>query len=120
MCISMAMMAIGGVGFRKFWTVILIYGLIGGGALGVKMLTARNAAPTPEAIEMARLNHEEVGQGNTSDRSATWTGRISRHFRLNKHQDPISDINKQEQLSYIAQAHGGNPFLHFSHVWWCQ
>ncbi len=107
MCISMAMMAIGGVGFRKFWTVILIYGLIGGGALGVKMLTARNAAPTPEAIEMARLNHEEVGQGNTSDRSATWTGRISRHFRLNKHQDPISDINKQEQLSYIAQAHGG-------------
>lgn len=107
MCISVAMMAIGGVGMKKFWCVIGIYALIGGGALGVKVLTAKNAAPTPEAMEIARLNHEEVGAGNTDDRSATWQGRIQRHFRLNKHQDPIDDLNKQEQLSYIAQAHGG-------------
>ena len=56
---------------------------------------------------MARLNQEEVGAGNERDRSATWFGRVQRHFRLNKHADPITDINKQEQLSYIAQAHGG-------------
>lgn len=107
MCISVAMMAIGGVGMKKFWCVIAIYALVGGGALGVKVLMAKNAAPTPEAIEIARLNHEEVGTGNTDDRSTTWIGRIQRHFRLNKHQDPIDDLNKQEQLSYIAQAHGG-------------
>ncbi len=64
MCISVAMMAIGGVGAKKFWCVIVFYILIGGGALGVKVLTAKNAAPTPEAIEVARLNQEEVGAGN--------------------------------------------------------
>lgn len=37
----------------------------------------------------------------------TWSNRLSRHFRLNKYADPITDENKQEQLSYIAQARGG-------------
>ena len=37
----------------------------------------------------------------------TWKARFSRHFRLNKYNDDITDENKQEQLSYIAQAHGG-------------
>lgn len=107
MCISVAMMAIGGVGAKKFWCVIGIYALLGGGALGVKMLAAKNAAPTPEAIEIAQLNHEEVEAGNSRDRSSTWRGRVERHFRLNKYDDVITDLNKQEQLSYIAQAHGG-------------
>ena len=107
MCISVAMMAIGGVGFKKFWCVIGIYLLIGGGAVLVKIVAAKSSGPTPEAIEVARLNQEEVGAGNERDRSATWFGRVQRHFRLNKHADPITDINKQEQLSYIAQAHGG-------------
>ena len=107
MAISMAMMAIGGVGFKKFWCVVILYGIIGGGAIGVKVLTAKNAGPTEEAIEVARLNHEEVGEGNANDRSATWYGRIERHFRLNKYDDKITEIHKQEQLSYIAQAHGG-------------
>ena len=107
MAISASMMAIGGVGFRKFWTVMIVYLVLGGGAVGVKMLTAKSAGPTPEAVEVARLNHEEVGEGNTEDRSMTWYGRVTRHFRLNKHLDPINDLNKQEQLSYIAQAHGG-------------
>lgn len=107
MCISVAMMAIGGVGFKKFWCVIGIYLLIGGGAVHVKIVAAKSSGPTPEAIEVARLNQEEVGAGNERDRSATWFGRVQRHFRLNKHADPITDINKQEQLSYIAQAHGG-------------
>ena len=107
MCISVAMMAIGGVGFKKFWCVIGIYLLIGGGAVLVKIVAAKSSGPTPEAIEVARLNQEEVGAGNERDRSATWFGRVQRHFRLNKHADPITDINKQEQFSYIAQAHGG-------------
>lgn len=107
MTISLAMMAVGGVGARKFWAVVGIYILIGGGALGVKMLTAKSSGPTPEAIEVARLNQEDVDGTNTEDRSSTWRGRVIRHFRLNKHLDPINDINKQEQLSYIAQAHGG-------------
>ncbi|MDE6161651.1 MAG: FtsW/RodA/SpoVE family cell cycle protein, partial [Muribaculaceae bacterium] len=107
MAISASMMAIGGVGFKKFWTVMIIYAVLGLGAIGVKAISAKNTGPTPEAIEIARLNHEDVGGGNSEDRSATWEGRITRHFRLNKHLDPINDLNKQEQLSYIAQAHGG-------------
>ena len=41
------------------------------------------------------------------NRFHTWSARIERHFRLNKSGDPITDENKQEQLSYIAQARGG-------------
>ncbi|MBD5276069.1 MAG: FtsW/RodA/SpoVE family cell cycle protein [Bacteroides sp.] len=107
MAISLAMMAIGGVGCKKFWCVVGVYALIGGGAMGVKVIAAKTAAPSETAIEVARLNHESVGAGDTEDRSSTWHGRLTRHFRLNKYNDPISDINKQEQLSYIAQAHGG-------------
>ena len=45
MCISVAMMAIGGVGFKKFWCVIGIYLLIGGGAVLVKIVAAKSSGP---------------------------------------------------------------------------
>lgn len=107
MAMSAAMMAIGGVGFRKFWAVMGFYVIVGLLAIGGKSLMAKNAAPSAEMREIAMLNKEEVGAGNVDDRSSTWRGRIERHFRLNKHLDTITDLNKQEQLSYIAQAHGG-------------
>lgn len=104
--ISMSMMLIGGVGMKKFFIVCGVYAVIGAGALGYKLLQNHEAAPTPEAIEVARLNKEEVG-ASAGNRSSTWVARVKRHFRLNKAGDVIDDANKQEQLSYIAQAHGG-------------
>ncbi|MDE5567182.1 MAG: FtsW/RodA/SpoVE family cell cycle protein [Muribaculaceae bacterium] len=104
--ISMSMMLIGGVGMKKFGVVCLVYLVIGSAAMGYKLLQNKDKAPTPEAIEMARLNKEEVGAA-AANRSSTWMARLQRHFRLNKAGDKIDDTNKQEQLSYIAQAHGG-------------
>lgn len=104
--ISMSMMLIGGVSMKKFGIVCAVYALLGSAAIGYKLAQNKDAAPTPEAIEMAALNHEEVG-ASAGNRSSTWVARLKRHFRLNKAGDKIDDINKQEQLSYIAQAHGG-------------
>lgn len=104
--ISMSMMLIGGVSMKKFGIVCAVYALLGSAAVGYKLAQNKDAAPTPEAIEMAALNHEEVG-ASAGNRSSTWVARLKRHFRLNKAGDKIDDINKQEQLSYIAQAHGG-------------
>lgn len=104
--ISVSMMLIGGVGMKKFAIVCAVYLLVGSIGMGYKLLQNKDAAPTPEAIEIAALNKEEVGE-SSGNRSATWVARIKRHFRLNKAGDKIDDTNKQEQLSYIAQAHGG-------------
>lgn len=104
--ISISMMLIGGVGWKKFGIVMALYIVIGSAAVGYKLLQNKDAAPTPEAIEIARLNKEEVGAA-AGNRSSTWKARLQRHFRLNKAGDTIDDTNKQEQLSYIAQAHGG-------------
>ena len=104
--ISMSMMLIGGVGMKKIGIVCAIYLVIGSAAMGYKLMQNKDAAPTKEAIETAALNKEEVG-ASAGNRSSTWVARIQRHFRLNKAGDKIDDTNKQEQLSYIAQAHGG-------------
>ena len=104
--ISMSMMLIGGVGMKKFGIVCAVYLVIGSAAMGYKIMQNKDAAPTTEAIEIAALNKEEVG-ASAGNRSSTWIARIKRHFRLNKAGDMIDDTNKQEQLSYIAQAHGG-------------
>ncbi len=104
--ISMSMMLIGGVSLKKFGIVCAVYFLLGGLAMGYKIMQNKDAAPTSEAIEIAQLNKEEVG-ASAGNRSSTWVARLERHFRLNKAGDKIDDTNKQEQLSYIAQAHGG-------------
>ena len=57
-------------------------------------------------MRIAELNKEEV-KASSGNRSDTWIGRLERHFRLAKYEDPINNLNKQEQFSYMAQAHGG-------------
>lgn len=106
MSISMCMMLVGGVSWRKLGYVFLAYTVIGGCALLVKHIGNTGHAPTQEEIALADLNQTEV-QSRGNNRMTTWNARIKRHLRLNKSADPITDENKQEQLSYIAQAHGG-------------
>ncbi|MGN0219330.1 MAG: FtsW/RodA/SpoVE family cell cycle protein [Muribaculaceae bacterium] len=106
MAISLSMMLIGGVSLKKFAGVLLVYGVLAGGYFAVRSMT-KEEGPSQAAIEVARLNQEEVGESEAIKRMGTWKARFSRHFRLNKYNDDITDENKQEQLSYIAQAHGG-------------
>ena len=106
MAISLSMMLIGGVSMKKFGAVLLVYGVLAGGYFAVRQFT-KEEGPSQAAIEVARLNQEEVGESEAIKRMGTWKARFSRHFRLSKYDDEITDENKQEQLSYIAQAHGG-------------
>ncbi|MDO4319237.1 MAG: FtsW/RodA/SpoVE family cell cycle protein [Bacteroidales bacterium] len=108
MGISIAMMLVGGVSWRKLGYVGLVYVVIGSGAMIYKAVAHKDAGPTPEDYALAEINHsEEVVSSSKGNRFGTWEERIRRHLRLNKSADPITDENKQEQLSYIAQAHGG-------------
>lgn len=108
MSISVCMMLVGGVSWRKLGIVLVVYGLLGGAAMGIKAIAARDTGPTEEDIALAQINQTEVvSTADKGNRFHTWQARIERHFRLNKSGDPIDDENKQEQLSYIAQARGG-------------
>lgn len=103
--ISLSMMVVGGVSMKKIGIVFLCFTLAGGGAVLYK-LAGRNDKVTEQAVRIAELNKEEV-KASSGNRSDTWIGRLERHFRLAKYEDPINNLNKQEQFSYMAQAHGG-------------
>lgn len=108
MSISICMMLVGGVGWKKLGIVMLVYMFIGGSAMLVKSISAHDEGPTEEDIALAQINQTDVTTtGDKDNRFHTWEARLERHFRLNKSGDPITDENKQEQLSYIAQARGG-------------
>ncbi len=108
MSISICMMLVGGVSLKKLGIVFLVYAVIGGSAMGIKAMSAKDTGPTPEDIELAKINRTEVrSTADRANRFHTWEARIERHFRWNKSADTIADDNKQEQLSYIAQARGG-------------
>ncbi|MDE5970968.1 MAG: FtsW/RodA/SpoVE family cell cycle protein [Muribaculaceae bacterium] len=86
MGISLSMMLIGGIPFRKFFAVLGIYAVLAGGFYGVKSMLS-----------------EDKG------RSGTWEGRVVRYFddSIPKYDQPITSINRQEMYGYMAQAHGG-------------
>lgn len=106
MAISICMMLVGGVSWRKLGYVALVFVIFGGGAMLAKHIGNSSHEATPEEIALAEINQTDV-ETRGGNRMSTWSARIKRHLRLNKAGDPITDENKQEQLSYIAQAHGG-------------
>lgn len=106
--ISLGMMLIGGVSWRKLGYVVAIYAVMGGGLMAYKKYAEPDVVITKEDIQLAEINQTEVkATGDKDNRIHTWIRRLERHFNLNKSNDSITDENKQEQLSFIAQAHGG-------------
>ena len=105
--ISLCMMLVGGVSWTKLGKVLCVYLVLGALLFGAKAIKHETIQATPEDIALAEINHTDVVNTANRDRSFTWLNRLQRHFRLNKSGDVITDENKQEQLSYIAQAHGG-------------
>lgn len=99
MAISLSMMLIGGVSWRKWLIVFGIYAVLGIGYEGVKMLS------TPKVDEAQRI--ENVAGGVETDRSNVRKSRILNFLRSDKYNEPITGDNRQEQYSYIAQANGG-------------
>lgn len=97
MAISISMMVIGGVSWKKMGYVTLVYMVLGGGYQMISMIRAESA--TKDQIEL--------NDGQTHDRTGLRQSRIENYFRSDKYKDPITSDNQQEQYSYIAQANGG-------------
>lgn len=105
-CICYSMMLVGGMGWRKFGTALLIGVVAGGLAIGLKTAVKENVQLTPQQERVIALNKE--GSVERADgRGNVWRERVKQHFRGDKHLDKFSTEHQQEQLSYIAQAHGG-------------
>ncbi len=107
MSISMGMMLVGGVSWKKLGYVCLFYLLVGSTAIGIKALAVSNTEITQREKDLAELNQVEITEGRSTDRLVTWTARMTRYLDFDKSDDKITDENKQEQYSYIAQARGG-------------
>lgn len=99
MAISLSMMLIGGVSWRKWLIVFGVYALLGGGYEGIKMFSESDVSKSERVASVAG--------GVETDRSGVRKSRLLNFVRSDKYNDPITSENRQEQYSYIAQANGG-------------
>lgn len=99
MGISISMMIIGGIPWRKLGVLVLVYGCFGVGGVAVKLYT-----------ESQRENKESMEQRGDG-RMSTWNARVERFLGMDdtvpKYKKPIDGTNAQEMYSFMAQANGG-------------
>lgn len=105
MFISLSMMIIGGVGVRKFFTVIGIYAVLGCCYGGYKLLGGDDDGKAAVQTEQTTGIISGTNTGEV-DRTSTRKNRIVNYFS-DKLSESITADNQQEQYSYIAQANGG-------------
>ncbi len=105
MAISLSMMLIGGVQWKKFGVVLIVYGVIAAGGLVLKDGLEDDDIKT-EDVELAESMEDDMKEVN---RFGTWTGRLDRFWgdTIPKYAQPINALNRQEMYSYMAQANGG-------------
>lgn len=106
MSISLSMMLIGGVQMKKFFIVLLVYGVVAAGYLAWDKYSTEK-----EQMEAAAQTAvvAENASGKVIDRNVTRANRIAR-FDWNEDsclQHPLIDEYHQEQYAYMARAHGG-------------
>lgn len=118
MSISGSMMLIGGIGLKRFGLVMLVYGCCFGLYLGVthlrenkkdkteKVVTADSGVSAAELAEMQSLDDRPKEE---KSRMGVWSDRLGNYFGggVPKYEVPLTSDNRQEQLGYMAQAHGG-------------
>lgn len=107
--IGISMMLIGGTSTKKIMIMFAAIILAGACAMSYKMMSKADDATKERLENIARLNGEDPAAVNAEGqgRGSVWRGRLADHFRPNKSTEPFSSKHAQEQLSYIAQAHGG-------------
>lgn len=102
MGVSVSMMLVGGIQWRKLGFVLLAYGIIGGAGMVYKA-TQADEAKSKESTEVAE-------GGKTINRYSTHVGRVQRWLgvgdSLPKYAQPITAENRQEMYSFMAQANG--------------
>lgn len=107
LAIGFSMMLVGGMSWRKFLIAFAVIGSLGGGAFYVKTHLPPDPAVVERQERIAELNYTEAEENAGQGRGTVWNDRIGNHFRPNKHLEKFSSEHQQEQLSYMAQAHGG-------------
>lgn len=108
MCISSAMMLIGGIKWKQFLVVILVYCVAGAGAVAYKI--ASDDKDEHETQLITETGHDAQGNKATINRVTLWKARLDRFFDNDttpKYDRPITDDNRQEMHAYMAQANGG-------------
>lgn len=105
-CICYSMMLVGGMGVKKFLIACIIGGVIGGCAYGLKTQVKQTVELTPYQERVLALNGE-VAVGGASGRGNVWNDRMAYYKLPDKHLGKFDVEHQQEQLSFIAQAHGG-------------
>lgn len=109
MGISFAMMLIAGVEWKKFFCVLLAYGVVGAGAMIMKHESKPDYSPeewtyiTENGKDYSGKTVTITRSGTQQNRIALWLGNDS----VAKYDEPITSENRQEQYSYMAQANGG-------------
>lgn len=106
--IGMSMMLVGGVSWKHFGLAVLAICACGGIFVAV-MTRGTDEKPLTEEERMVYvLNKQDPDSVRAGiARGKTWKARVERFFEKDKHTARITDDNKQEQMSFIAQAHGG-------------
>ncbi len=108
MGISMAMMLIGGIQFRKFLIVLICYGAIG--AAGALYKSSHDKMSDEEIAYITQTGKNFKGEKATIDRQTTQMGRVKRWLGIGdsvpKYDQPITALNRQEMYSFMAQANG--------------
>ena len=107
MCISLSMMLIGGIKWKQFGVVILVYGLAGAGGFIFKSAHEMDERTQQLITETGR---DAEGNEASINRSGLWKARWKRFWdgdSVPKYKQPITDMNRQEMHAYMAQANGG-------------
>ena len=104
--IGMAMMFVGGMGWKKFGIAVGIVCILGLCGYKYKTTAEENTELSARQELVNKLNHAEMDTVGGSGRGKVWNKRVDNFYRPNKHLEKFSIDNQQEQLSYIAQAHG--------------
>lgn len=112
MLVSVAMMLIGGIQWRKIGLVFLIYCVCGGAVFVIKGIT-----PSTNEFEEVKKEQALMASGGQTemitaekkgiDRGETRKGRISRFLKGVSPNDKIDDLNRQVIFSKFALANGG-------------
>jgi len=107
MSVSLAMFLLGGIRWDKLLTVLLVYGVIGGGFMAYKL--ARDNDSEQDVTEIVNTGVGADGKKETVDRTGIWQARISRWLGTGEplYTQEMTKYNRQEMIAYMAQANGG-------------
>lgn len=104
MGVSLTMLLIGGIQWKKWLVIILIYGIFGG---VVYLIKYKNDEAETAQKELVTISSGIEGEGANVDRSGTHKGRMQRFFEGVHPNDTIKDDNRQVMFANFALANGG-------------